>query len=110
MAAACPTTPRFGWQRSRVPSKNQRKRQSAPLPLPTIARGELGELTTQRASSARSRFVFQRFVAAARNRARLPVPTESAIAPRLGSRDRVGECPVYRATATVLWQGCKDPQ
>jgi len=26
------TTPRFGWRRSRVPSKNQRKCQSAPLP------------------------------------------------------------------------------
>jgi hypothetical protein len=33
MAARCPTIPRFGWRRSRVPSKKyQRKRQSAPLP------------------------------------------------------------------------------
>ena len=69
------------WRQIRTPTESRTR---------TIAKGEPDELSTQSASTRLFKFVLQRPVTAARNRAQLRVPTQSGIGPRLGSRDRVG--------------------
>ncbi len=62
------------------------------------------ELTKQNSSpQLPSGLAHQERLAVIGNRALLPVLAALETVPRACSWDRVGECPAYRATATVLW-------